>query len=62
MLTNHGINAKNKFQLSDKKTVLSVATYLTIDIVKQKIDEKVKNIAMFKVPLFFKPSIILIPF
>ncbi len=62
MLTNHGINAKNRFQFRDKNLVVSVAAYLTIDMLKQNIDDKIKNIEMFKLPFFFNSSIILIPF
>jgi len=61
MLTNHGINAKNRFQFRDKNIVVSVAAYLTIDMLKQNIDDNIKNIAMFKLPFFFNSSIILIP-
>ncbi len=62
MLTNHGINAKNRFQFRDKNIVVSVAAYLTIDMLKQNIDDIIKNIEIFKLPFFFNSLIILIPF
>jgi hypothetical protein len=53
MLSDHGINAKNRFQFKNKNVVEPENIHLTIDSEKQKTDKIPMNINSLSLSAFF---------